>query len=135
LFCDLDGVVVAAAHAGWRGLAAGVLEQTVACMGVPPGSVLAWFGAAIGPENFEVGPEVRDAFAASHPETICAFREGIGDRLFADIYELARIRLAVAGVTQVFGGGICTYSDADRFFSYRRDGLTGRMASLIWMER
>lgn len=133
LFCDRDGTVVAAAHAGWRGLAAGVLERTVEAMGTPSSEVLAWMGAAIGPEQFEVGPEVREVFSAQHPEANAAFRPGQGDRLLADIYALARIRLAAMGVTQVYGGGLCTCTEAERFYSYRREGRTGRMASLIWL--
>ncbi|MBI5329415.1 MAG: peptidoglycan editing factor PgeF [Betaproteobacteria bacterium] len=133
LFCDVSGQAVAAAHAGWRGLAAGVLERTVEALGVQPGKVLAWLGAAIGPAAFEVGPEVRQAFVAQHAEAARAFAPGAGDRLLADIYELARIRLAAIGVTQVYGGGLCTHADASRFYSYRREGVTGRMASLVWL--
>ena len=133
LFCEASGTAVAAAHAGWRGLAAGVLERTVEAMGGTPSRILAWMGAAIGPQAFEVGPEVRDAFVALHPEAMAAFRPSQGDRLLADIYALARLRLAAAGVEQVYGGGLCTHSDAQRFYSYRRDGKTGRMASLIWL--
>lgn len=132
LFCDRAGTVVAAAHAGWRGLAAGVLETTVARMRRPPGQILAWLGAAIGPAAFEVGPEVRTAFVARHPAAASAFIPR-ADRFFADLYALARIRLAAAGVTGIHGGGLCTYNDTTRFYSYRREGQTGRMASLIWM--
>ncbi len=131
LFCDATGAVVAAAHAGWRGLAAGVLEVTVARMGVAPGGVLAWLGAAIGPHQFEVGDEVRAAFVGCHPAATDAFVRH-GERWLADIYALARIRLESAGVTRIYGGGLCTVSDATRFYSYRREGQTGRMASLIW---
>jgi YfiH family protein len=140
LFCDRAGTVVAAAHAGWRGLAAGVLEETVAKMAVPPGEVLAWLGAAIGPDAFEVGDEVREAFVSRHPLTAVAFRPAFPGTLdeapkkwLADIYALARIRLAAAGVGEVYGGGLCTVSDPARFYSYRRDGTTGRMASLVWL--
>ncbi len=134
LFCDRAGSVVAAAHAGWRGLAGGVLEATVAAMAVPPGGILAWMGAAIGPAAFEVGDDVRDAFLAQHPETAAAFvPQGAPDKWLADIYALARIRLARAGVTAVSGGGRCTHAEADTFFSYRRDGVTGRMAALVWL--
>lgn len=140
LFCDAAGTVVGAAHAGWRGLMAGVLEATVTAMGAPPERTLAWLGAAIGPHAFEVGEEVREAFVSRHPLTAIAFRPALAgtfDRAprkwMADIYTLARIRLAAMGVTQVFGGGLCTLSDATRFYSYRRDGRTGRMASLIWL--
>ncbi len=141
LFCDMAGSVVAAAHAGWRGLASGVLEETVQAMGVAPERVLAWLGPAIGPEAFEVGEEVRQAFIERHPLAAVAFRPALPGTLdeaprqwLADIYALARIRLAAIGVEEVYGGGLCTYRDAARFFSYRRDGRTGRMAALIWLE-
>lgn len=141
LFCDLEGSVVAAAHAGWRGLAGGVLEAAVAAMGVPPQRILAWMGAAIGPQSFEVGDEVREAFVAQSALTGIAFRptlpgtlDGAPRKWLADIYALARIRLAQAGVEQVYGGGECTYQEPGRFFSYRREARTGRMASLIWRE-
>ena len=132
LFCSHDGVVVAAAHAGWRGLAAGVLEATLRTMARPPTEVMAWLGPAIGPAAFEVGPEVRAAFVADHPAAAAAFRAGAGDRWFADIYRLARLRLERAGVTDVHGGGRCTFRESETFFSYRRDGVCGRMATLIW---
>lgn len=141
LFCDDAGSVVAAAHAGWRGLASGVLEETVKAMNVDPGRILAWLGPAIGPDSFEVGPEVREAFVARHPMAGIAFRPAFPGTLdetprkwLADIYMLARIRLAAIGVERVHGGGACTFKDSRRFFSYRRDGRTGRMASLIWFE-
>jgi YfiH family protein len=134
LFCDRASSVVAAAHAGWRGLAGGVLEATVAAMAVPPGDILAWMGAAIGPAAFEVGDDVRAAFLAQHPATAAAFvPQGTAGKWLADIYALARIRLAHIGVTAVYGGGRCTFSESDTFFSYRRDGLTGRMASAVWL--
>ncbi|OYY93863.1 MAG: hypothetical protein B7Y41_09180 [Hydrogenophilales bacterium 28-61-23] len=141
LFCDEAGVVVAAAHAGWRGLAAGVLEETVRAMRVPPDRIMAWLGAAIGPHAFEVGPEVREIFVAQHALAGIAFRpalpgtlDGAPRKWLADIYALARIRLASVGVGRVYGGGLCTFADSRRFYSYRRDGRTGRMASLIWRE-
>lgn len=134
LFCDRAGSVVAAAHAGWRGLADGVLEATVAAMQVPSGEVLAWMGAAIGPQAFEVGDEVRQAFVAQHPAAAAAFLRHASGKWLADIYQLARIRLNHVGVQAVYGGGRCTYTETDSFFSYRRDGVTGRMASLIWLE-
>ncbi|NTV96795.1 MAG: peptidoglycan editing factor PgeF [Thiobacillus sp.] len=141
LFCDRAGTVVAAAHAGWRGLAAGVLEETVAHMAVPPGEILAWLGAAIGPDAFEVGDEVREAFVSQHALAAVAFRPAWPGTLdeaprkwLADLYALARIRLAAVGVGEVYGGGLCTFADAGRFYSYRRDGRTGRMASLVWLE-
>ena len=132
LFSARDGSVVAAAHAGWRGLASGVLEATLAAMQVPPDEVMAWLGAAIGPDAFEVGAEVRDTFISSHPQSVAAFTSH-QHKWLADIYTLARIRLNACGVHAVYGGGLCTYTDAARFYSYRRDGITGRMATLIWL--
>lgn len=135
LFCDRQGTVVAAAHAGWRGLVQGVLEETVAAMRVPPGEIVAWLGAAIGPDAFEVGDEVRSAFVARHPEAGSAFVAAPAPgKWHADLYTLARIRLAAVGVHAVWGGGRCTYRERDDFFSYRRDGLTGRMAALVWLD-
>jgi YfiH family protein len=135
LFCDRAGTVVAAAHAGWRGLADGVLEATVAAMQVPPDEILAWMGAAIGPQAFEVGDDVRAAFVAQHPQAAAAFvAQPAPGKWLADIYQLARIRLRHAGVQAIYGGGRCTFNEADSFYSYRRDGVTGRMASLIWLE-
>ena len=133
LFCDTAGTVVAAAHAGWRGLQGGVLEATVAAMGIPGGDVMAWLGPAIGPRAFEVGGEVRDAFMANAPEAIEAFKPATHGKWLADIYLLARQRLSRQGVTRIFGGDFCTVAEKERFFSYRRDGQTGRMASLIWL--
>jgi polyphenol oxidase len=135
LFCDRAGSVVAAAHAGWRGLADGVLETTVAAMQAPPGDILAWLGAAIGPQAFEVGDEVRQAFVAQHAEAASAFvPQPVPGKWLADLYRLARIRLNQAGVAAVYGGGGCTYRETETFYSYRRDGVTGRMAALIWLE-
>ena len=136
LFCDRAGTVVAAAHAGWRGLKEGVLEATIAAMGCEQGEILAWLGPAIGPTAFEVGGEVRDAFMAEQAEAVAAFVPSANDgKWLADIYRLARLRLARAGVNAVYGGEFCTFSDGDQFYSYRRDGQTGRMASLIWLAR
>ena len=134
LFCDRAGSVVAAAHAGWRGLAGGVLETAVAAMQVPPREVLAWMGAAIGPQAFEVGDDVRESFVAQHPDAAAAFVPHGPGKWLADIYRLARIRLNHVGVQALYGGGRCTFNEADSFYSYRRDGVTGRMASLIWLE-
>lgn len=133
LFCDRAGTVVAAAHAGWRGLQAGVLEATIAAMAVPAGEILAWLGPAIGPAAFEVGDEVRAAFVANDPDAAEAFKPHAPGKWLADIYRLARQRLLAAGVASISGGNWCTVSDPERFFSYRRDGVTGRMASLIWL--
>ncbi|MEQ8802414.1 peptidoglycan editing factor PgeF [Haliea sp.] len=159
LFCDRAASVVAAAHAGWRGLCDGVLEATVAALPVDPGELLAWLGPAIGPAAFEVGPEVRDAYIAAavagvaRPETTDAAAADAGvvasavvevetafapsprmGRFLLDLYALARIRLQKAGVGAVHGGGLCTLSDPRRFYSYRREGTTGRMASLIQLK-
>lgn len=133
LFCARDGSVVAAAHAGWRGLAAGVLEATLAAMRVPSNEVIVWMGAAIGPTAFTVGSEVRDIFISTYPESTPAFSPYQG-KWNADIYRLARIRLASVGVGAVYGGDHCTVNEVKTFFSYRRSGRTGRMASLIWIE-
>ncbi len=133
LLCHRGGQAVAAVHAGWRGLSAGVVEQAVEALAVDPGQVLAWLGPAIGPDAFEVGPEVRDELLAADPQAARAFRPGMEGRWLADLYTLARLRLEQVGVTAIFGGGYCTFSDPSRFFSYRRDGVTGRMASLIWL--
>jgi hypothetical protein len=135
LFCNRAGTRVAAAHAGWRGLAAGVLEAAVESLETEPADVLVWLGPAIGPQAFEVGPEVREAFVQQLPSTAQAFVPSRNPGKFmADIYQLARLRLAARGVTAVYGGGFCTVSDP-RFFSYRRSPCTGRFASLIWLER
>lgn len=131
--CDRSGSVVAVAHAGWRGLLGGVLEQTVRAMTCPGTELLAWLGPAIGPGAFEVGDEVRSAFVSAHDEAAAGFEVRQPGKWLADIYLLARQALARVGVTAVYGGGCCTASDAARFFSYRRDGVTGRMASLIWL--
>lgn len=133
LLCADDGSVVGAAHAGWRGLAGGVLEATVAAMPVPPTRLIAWLGAAIGPDAFEVGPEVRETFVAADPALARYFTAGAGDRWFADLYALARARLRRAGVDAVHGGGACTYREAQSYFSYRREPRCGRMAALIWI--
>lgn len=134
LLCDDAGSVVAAVHAGWRGLAGGVLEAAVRAMAVAPVRLMAWLGPAIGPQAFEVGEEVRAVFLAADAGAAAAFRPSPAGRWLADIYQLARRRLQLAGVSEVYGGGECTHGDAARFYSYRRDGATGRMASLIWRE-
>lgn len=134
LFCHQGGQVVAAAHAGWRGLAGGVLEGTLAAMAVPGDEVMAWLGPAIGPSAFEVGDEVRAAFVAAHPAAASAFVARTEGKWLADLYALARLRLGACGVSAVYGGDRCTLTEADRFFSHRRDRVTGRMASLIWLD-
>jgi hypothetical protein len=127
LLADEAGTVVGGAHAGWRGLAGGVIEATVEAMGVPAPELIAWMGPAIGPRAYEVGEEVRAAF----PEK-AAFSPGRPGHWLLDLYAVARCRLEGKGVRRIFGGGFCTYTDRERFYSYRRDGSTGRMAALIW---
>lgn len=132
-FTDRSGTKVAVAHAGWRGLADGVLEQTLSVFS-EPGEVLVWLGPAIGPEAFEVGHEVRQQFCAYLPESEIAFKPSVNPgKWLADIYQLARLRLNRAGVTEIYGGEYCTYQQSELFYSYRRDGVTGRMASIIWI--
>jgi polyphenol oxidase len=131
--CDRDGTRVAVAHAGWRGMAAGVLENAVAALGVPAGEVIAWMGPAIGPDAFEVGPEVRAAFMAHDVRAEEGFRAGKPGKFMADLYHLARQRLCAAGVRQIHGGGFCTYHEPERFFSYRRVQKSGRMGAFIWI--
>ncbi|HEU0188993.1 MAG TPA: peptidoglycan editing factor PgeF [Gallionella sp.] len=134
LLCDVQGSVVGAAHAGWKGLAAGVIESTVQAMNVSPHNLMAWLGPAISQDAFEVGEEVRAAFVALHPQAISAFAVGQSGKWLADIYSLARIRLNALGITQIYGGNYCTYRESEKFFSYRRDGTTGRMGTFIWLE-
>ncbi len=134
LFCDRAGHHVAAAHAGWRGLAAGVLEATVARLPVPRKEIMAWLGAAIGPAAFEVGEEVRAAFCSGDSAATAFFSPSPPGKWRADLDGLARLRLARIGVSAVYGGGLCTWSDAARFYSHRRGKETGRMAALIWLE-
>lgn len=134
LLCDRAGRAVAAAHAGWRGLAAGVIERTVAALPAPGGELLAWLGPAIGAAAYVVGEEVRATFVGHDPEAAAAFRPAAGGGWHADLYRLARQRLQSHGVTAVHGGEFCTYQDAARFYSYRREGVTGRMAALIWLQ-
>lgn len=134
LLCDAEGTVVAAAHAGWRGLAAGVLENTVATMGQPGKQLLAWLGPAIGPENFEVGAAVRDLFIAHDAGAAAAFVPGVAGKWQCNIYLLAQQRLLSLGVRPTMNPEYCTVRDSEQFYSYRRDGITGRMASLIWID-
>ncbi|MCB1921303.1 MAG: peptidoglycan editing factor PgeF [Candidatus Competibacteraceae bacterium] len=134
LLCDRAGTVVAAIHAGWRGLAAGVIDATVVCMKRPPIELLAWLGPAIGPDAFEVGEEVRATFLELDAGNAACFRPSPAGRWLADLYELARQQLRGLGVSAIYGGEFCTFSEPERFFSYRREPRTGRMASLIWLE-
>ena len=141
LLCDAQGTRVAAVHAGWRGLAGGVLEAAVVALDIAPERLLVWLGPAIGPAAFAVGDEVRERFVAADARAAAAFRSGpptdagepLGGPWFADLFLLARQRLAQLGIARIYGGGDCTFSQPRRFFSYRRDGVTGRMASLIWL--
>ncbi|RMG54813.1 MAG: peptidoglycan editing factor PgeF, partial [Gammaproteobacteria bacterium] len=134
LFAARDGRAVAAAHAGWRGLAAGILERTVEAFDCAPDALMAWLGPAIGPQAFEVGEEVRAAFVDEDPRAEVAFVPVRPGHWLCDLYRLARLRLETAGVASIHSGGRCTFSECELFYSYRRDGRTGRMASLIWME-
>lgn len=135
LLCSKDGRAVAAVHAGWRGLAAGVLEQALHCFEQPTSAIMAWLGPAIGPAAFEVGGEVRELFLQQRQQAEAAFVSNGQGKWLADIYALARQRLQAQGVEDIYGGEFCTYTDSRRFFSYRRDGRTGRMASMIWLEK
>lgn len=142
LLCDTQGSVAGAVHAGWKGLAAGVIEATVQAMSIEPQNLMAWLGPAISQDSFEVGDEVRAAFVAAQPQSAAAFTpssvrgegRGEGGKWFADIYALARLRLNALGITRIYGGDHCTYRESERFFSYRRDGATGRMGTFIWLE-
>ncbi len=151
LMTNKSGTVIAAAHAGWRGLNDGILEATITKMRAAnqdasqnidqnanqskDDDIIAWLGPAIGPEHFEVGEEVRETFVTQHEASEQAFVKGEGNgKWLADIYLLARIRLRAMGVEDIYGGGLCTYKDQERFFSYRREATTGRMASLIWLD-
>ncbi|MDD2929181.1 MAG: peptidoglycan editing factor PgeF [Sideroxydans sp.] len=134
LLCDEDGTVVGAAHAGWRGLCDGVIEATVQAMDVAPHKLMAWLGPAIGQAAFEVGEEVRSAFVARLPQAAQAFiPHSHQGKYHADIYLLARQRLNALGISRVYGGDYCTYHQESAFFSYRRDGVTGRMGTFIWL--
>ncbi len=137
LFCNRQGTVVAATHAGWRGLCDGVIEATIDAMQVAPDSLMTWLGPAIGPQAFEVGEDVRQEFIAQQSEAKDAFVPAGDGKWLGNMYRLAQLRLEYKGVTDIYGGGVdqdfCTYTDASRFFSFRRDVKTGRMASLIWL--
>jgi purine-nucleoside/S-methyl-5'-thioadenosine phosphorylase / adenosine deaminase len=134
LFASAHGGLIGAAHAGWRGLAAGVLAATVAALKGDPLALMAWIGPCIGPDAYEVGPEVRDAMLAAMPDAAGAFRAGAGPRFMADLPLIARLQLQALGLERIYGGTECTYRDPGRYFSYRRDGQTGRQATLIWLE-
>ncbi len=133
LLCDKTGTTVAAIHAGWRGLADGIIEQAINTMNCPGNKLIAWLGPAIGPKAFESGDDVRDAFIAHDKQAKTAFTQQTNGLWLADIYELARQRLTNQGVTACYGGNFCTYHDEARFYSFRRDQTTGRMATLIWL--
>lgn len=133
LLCDQAGQVVGVAHAGWRGLAAGVIETCVREMAVDAGRLLAYLGPAIGARSYEIGADVRDAFLRHDPASEIAFVGSRPGHWYCDLYALARLRLAACGVSQIFGGHCDTAAEPDRFYSYRRDGVTGRMATLIWL--
>lgn len=132
LLCDDRGSAVAAVHAGWRGLAGGVIESALHALDVEPARLLAWLGPAIGQDAFEVGGEVREAFVEADPAAAACFRPGRPGHWHADLYGLAQRRLRAAGVERIHGGGECTVTQQERYYSFRRDGSTGRMASLIW---
>ncbi|PKO83311.1 MAG: peptidoglycan editing factor PgeF [Betaproteobacteria bacterium HGW-Betaproteobacteria-11] len=133
LFCDEAGSVVAAVHAGWKGLAAGVIEAAVAAMAVPGERLLTWLGPAIGADHFEVGDEVREAFLAHDAHTAEAFVTAGEGKWRGDLYQLARQRLLALGVQRISGSDTCTMCESERFYSFRRDEVTGRMASCIWL--
>ncbi len=133
LLCDKQGTQVAAIHAGWKGLLDGVLEVSIANMTGRVEDLLVWLGPAIGPQAFEVGSEVREAFVAKQAQAASAFTALPNDKWLGDIYQLARFRLTRLGVQHVYGGGLCTYTESERFFSFRRDGATGRMLTAIWL--
>ncbi len=134
LLCNQQGDTVAAIHAGWRSLASGIIEQTLRSFQCDSNTIMAWLGPAIGPEQFEVGPDVYDAFCSQSPESAQAFKAIDNTHYLANIYHLAKQRLVNQGVTAIYGGDFCTVSEKQRFFSYRRDGQSGRMATLIWIQ-
>lgn len=135
IFCNLSGTKVAAAHAGWRGLASGILEATVDALKDPPQQLMAWLGPAISQTHFEVGPEVRKAFMDVDVGAKAAFIPGNGDRWYGDLFTLARMRLKSKGLKELYGGGLCTFSDPQQWFSYRRDGpRKGNFATVVWLE-
>ncbi|MCL4133069.1 UNVERIFIED_CONTAM: hypothetical protein GTU68_031452 [Idotea baltica] len=133
LICNKAGTQVAAVHAGWRGLAEGILEQAISLFSGNRNDILIWLGPAIGSRHFEVGHDVVTAFTEHASEAELAFRQTDSSHFMADIYLLARQRLSAMGITEIYGGNLCTVSDPDHFFSYRRDNVSGRLASLIWI--
>lgn len=133
LLCNQQGTAVAAIHAGWRSLCDGVIEATIKSLGIHAEDLMAWLGPAIGPKAFEVGEEVRKAFMTQDAQAEMAFNPS-GDKWLGDLYLIARQRLNKQGVTKIYGGGECTYRNLDQYFSFRRDGVTGRMATMIWFE-
>jgi len=134
LLCDKSGTEVAAIHAGWRGLLNGVIESGVRKFKSHPATIMAWLGPAIGPNKFEVGPEVQKAFVNKDNQAKSCFKQNRSNHFLADIYKLATLRLQKSGITDIYGGSYCTFSSTERFFSYRRDGKCGRMANLIWIK-
>lgn len=134
LFCDKEGTRVGVAHAGWRGLLSGVLDNTAAALDCPPQQLCAWLGPAIGPDAFQVGDDVRDAFVQLDSNNAWAFLPDNTGYWLCDIYQLARIRLRALGLVDIYGGSYCTYRDSANFYSYRRDGVTGRIAALAWLQ-
>jgi YfiH family protein len=133
LLCNKQGTAVASIHAGWRSLCDGVIEATIKAIGEEPKNLMAWLGPAIGPHAFEVGAEVREAFIAKDPQAEQAFKSA-SDKWLGDLYVIAKQRLNKLGVIEIYGGGECTYSDSSQYFSFRRDGVTGRMATMVWFE-
>ena len=134
LICDKSGTHVAAIHAGWRGLAAGVIENTIKKLNVPAQDLYVWLGPAIGPKHFEVGTDVYHAFVAKNAEAQSAFKQQNSNKWLANLYQLATQRLQQFEISNIYGGEFCTYSQTDLFYSYRREKTTGRMASLIWID-
>ena len=136
LFAARDGSAVGAAHAGWRGLSGGVLENTVAAMGTDPGEIVAWMGPCIGPKAFEVGEDVRDAFVRHDARSAAHFAaRATPGKFLCDLHSIARLRLGTMGIVQVTGGTYCTFNQPELFFSHRRNPLTGRMAAFVWIDR
>ncbi|MFA6037305.1 MAG: peptidoglycan editing factor PgeF [Legionellales bacterium] len=135
LLCDTSGQEIAALHAGWRGLLGNILARGVECFSAKPNDILVWLGPAIGPKAFEIGPEVYEAFTKTHPENAAAFAPSPkAGHFYLDIYLLARLYFARMGVTQVYGGDYCTYTDPQKFYSYRAEGQTGRMVTIIYKD-